>query len=134
MLGLIAVVAFVAPLFEESTKDDPTGGAGISAPIVALCTAAVLLSQAMTAGGMQFRRIPGLFVGIGSIASAYLWIAAEARVNPFDPELPLVLGILLAAAAVATISVPLLYLSGKPRPNNQSPSEGNEPSHEDDLC
>ena len=57
-IGLIAVAAFVAPLFETATEEDPTAGAGTSAPIIALCTAAVLLSQAVGRGGMRFRRMP----------------------------------------------------------------------------
>ena len=127
VIGLIAVVAFVAPLFETATEEDPTGGAGISAPIIALCTAAVLLSQALGNGGMQFRRIPSIFIGIGSVASAYFWIAAEAGAHPFAPQLPLILGILLLLAAFATISVPFLALSVRQQSTNQSSYQQDHP-------
>ncbi len=165
VIGLIAVAAFVAPLFAPATQgdptavgsgayapvcepatqggrngeageytpvckpvtqEDPTGGAGISAPIIALCTAAVLLSQALGSGGMRLRPTPSIFVGIGSAASAYMWIAAEARVHPFDPQLPLILGILLLLAAIATIAVPFLALSVRQQPSNQDPEEHNQ--------
>ena len=128
-IGLIAVAAFVAPLFETATEEDPTAGAGTSAPIIALCTAAVLLSQAVGRGGMRFRRMPSIFIGIGSVASAYLWMASEARVHPFDPQLPLILGILLLLAAFATIAVPLLALSVRQQSTNQESNEQDEPDH-----
>ena len=61
-LGLIAAAAFAVPPLEESTKEDPTGGAGIYAPIVALCAAAILLSEAMNAGELRIRRIPSFLL------------------------------------------------------------------------
>ena len=131
IIGLIAVIAFVAPLLEPATQEDPTGGAGVSAPIIALCTAAILLSQALGSGGMRLRRMPSIFIGIGSVASAYLWIAAEGRVHPFDPQLPLILGILLLLAAFATIAVPFLALSVRQQPSNQDSDEQDEPDQEE---
>ncbi len=130
-IGLVAVVAFLAPLLEPATEEDPTGGAGVSAPIIALCVAAVLLSQALSSGGMRLRRVPSIFIGIGSVASAYLWIAAEARVHPSDPQLPLILGILLLVAAFATIVVPFLAFSVRQRPSNQDNDEQDRPDQEE---
>ena len=112
-LALIAAAAFAAPLFEASTKEDPSGGAGISAPIVALCAAAILLSEALNAGELRIRRIPSMFVAIGGLASAYLWVSDAAKTHPTNPELPLVLAVILGSAAVATIAVPLFVLTTK---------------------
>ncbi len=125
-IGLIAVAAFMAPLFNPATEEDPTGGAGVSAPVIALCTAAVLLSQAVGSGGMRFRRMPSIFIAIGSVTSAYLWMAAEARVHPFDPQLPLVLGILLLLAAFTMIAVPFIALVIRQQSTNQDSGEQDE--------
>ena len=118
-LGVIAAAAIAAPMLAESTESDPSAGAGVSAPIVALCTAAIVFSEAMHAGELRIRRIPSIFVGIGGLGSAYLWIADAAKTHPANPELPLVLGIIFGLAAVATITVPLVVMSMGRNPNDR---------------
>ena len=54
--------------------------------------------------------MPSIFIGLGSMGSAYLWMAAESDAHPLDPELPLALAILFAMAAVM-VSIPLLARS-----------------------
>ena len=119
---MIAAAAFAVPLLEESTKEDPTGGAGIYAPIVALCAAAILLSEAMNAGELRIRRIPSFFVGIGGLASAYLWVADATKTHPTNPELPLAMVVIFALASVATVAVPLFVLTTKQDSNQQTPT------------
>ena len=126
-VGLIAVLAFLVPLSVAPTEEDPTGGAGQSAPIVALCTAALLISRSRNIGGLL-----GVFIGIGSVASAYLWMAAEAGVRPFSLELPITLSILLGLAAMTTIAVPLIALGARLLSNAQLPTEEDESSEEVD--
>ena len=128
-LAVTAVLAFATPLLTSPTDENPTGDAGLSAPVVALCTAALILSQAMSAGGLQIRRLPSIGIGLGSVASAYLWMADEAGTHPLDPRLPIFIGVLLAFAALMTLMTlfPLIALKSKPRPNDQ-------PSSEDSSC
>ena len=112
-LALIAAVAFATSLFAESTTEDPAGGAGVSAPIVALCVAAIVLSEAMNAGELRIRRLPSIFVGVGGLASAYLWVADAAKTHPANPELPLVLVVIFVLAALAAVAVPLFVLAAQ---------------------
>ena len=126
-VGLIAVLAFLVPLSVAPTEEDPTGGAGQSAPIVALCTAALLISRSRNIGGLL-----GVLIGIGSVASAYLWMAAEAGVHPFSLELPVTLSILLGLAAMTTLAVPLFALGARLRSNDQPLAKEDESSEEGD--
>ena len=108
--GVAAVataIAFLIPFLNSPTDQDPTGSAGPFAPIVALCVAAMILAESVRSGGLQFRRVPSIFIGLGSMGSAYLWMAAESNAHPLDPELPLTLAILFAMAAVM-LAVPLI--------------------------
>jgi hypothetical protein len=119
--AVAALIAFMVPFLTPPTDEDPTGGAGLLAPVVALCVAAMILTEAIKAGGLKIRRIPGIFIGLGSIGSAYLWMAAESNAHPLDHELPLGLAILFAMAAF-TLAVSLTARSN-PRSNGQSSSD-----------
>ena len=119
--GVAAVataIAFLIPFLNAPTDQDPTGGAGPFAPIVALCVAAMILAEAAKGEGLQIRRLPSTFIGLGSMGSAYLWMAAEGDVHPLDPELPVALAILFAMAAVM-LAVPLIAWR-KSRPDDQA--------------
>ena len=108
--AVAAAIAFLIPFLNAATDQDPTGGAGPFAPIVALCVAAMILAEAVRSGGLQIRRMPSIFIGLGSMGSAYLWMAAESDTHPLDPELPVTLAILFAMAAVM-VSLPLIAMS-----------------------
>ena len=95
-----AVIAFIIPLLNTATDEDPAREAGLFAPVVALCVAAMILAESTKAGGLQVRRVPGIFIGLGSMASAYLWMAEASDVHPRDFELPLTLAILFGLAAL----------------------------------
>ena len=68
----VAVTVFLIAFFTPSTDKDPAGIAGLSASLVALCAASMILSEAVHAGGLQIRRLPSIFIGICGMASAYL--------------------------------------------------------------
>ncbi len=120
---MIAIAAFLTPLLTPPTEDNPTADVGLFAPVVALCVAAMLLTQAMQVRGLPIRPIPGICIGIGSMVSAYFWMADEAGVHARDLDLPVVLLVLLGLAAVATVSIPILTLMSKPQSSDRSPSE-----------
>ena len=117
-----AIIAFVIPLLTPPTDQDSTGGAGLFAPVVALCVAAMILAEALIAGRLQFRRLPSIFIGLGSMGSAYLWMAAENNSHPLAPELPLALAILFAMAAIFTLLASLNSWSNS-RSSGQSSSD-----------
>ncbi len=112
-MGVIAIFAFAYPIFTPPSEENPAANAELTAPIIALCTAAILLAQAMNNQGMRIRRIPGIFIGVGSMASAYLWMAGAADAHPTDPILPIGLLFLFVLAAVATFVVPILTLEDR---------------------
>ena len=116
-----AVIAFIIPLLNAPTDQEPTGGAGLFAPVVALCVAAMILTEAIKAGGLQVRRIPSISIGLGGMGSAYLWMAEANNAHPRDLELPLTLVILFGMAAL-TLAVPLVAW-GNSRSNGKSASD-----------
>lgn len=116
---VIAVAAFVAALID----DDPTGEAGLYAPVVALCTVAIVLGEAVNSRGVQFRRTPGFFVGLLGMATAYLWMAAEARIHPANPALLGEISLLWILAALATVMMPLTALVISRQSDGSSPRE-----------
>ena len=118
LASVAAAIAFLIPFLNAPTDQDPTGSAGPFAPIVALCVAAMILAESVNGGGLQIRRMPSIFIGLGSVGSAYLWMAAESDAHPLDPELPLTLAILFAMAAVM-LTVPLIAWS-KSRSDGQT--------------
>ena len=118
-----AVISFSIPLLTTPTDQDPTGGAGAFAPLVAICVAAMILAEAANAGGLQIRKIPGVLIALGSMASAYLWMAAESEVHPREPALLGTLALLFSLGAVMTLLVPVTALFVKSEPGDQSTSD-----------
>ena len=89
------------------TADDPAGQAGLYAALVALCTAGILLAEA--ARESKVRPLPKVCIGLGTLATAYLWIADEAGVHPMNLSLPGSI-LLLYLLAAAVFSIPLLLI------------------------
>ena len=77
----------------------------------------------MNPGGLRIRLTPGIFIGVGSMASAYLWMAAEADTHPADPALPIVLLILFGLPAVVILAIVFLGSGSKPQSTDQPPVE-----------
>ncbi len=106
MVG-VAIFSFVIPMLGSASADYPAGSAGLFAPIIALSVAATVLLQAAIAKVRQLRRLPPAFVGLGSMASAYMWMADAADTHPMDPALsiPVLMLFGMAAAFVATAAI-----------------------------
>lgn len=121
---VMAVIAIVVTVFTPATEQDPAGFAGISAPIVALCTATVALTQAVFGGGLQIGRTKGIIVGVGSVLSAYLWMADAADSHVLSLEVPTTLLILFALAAMVVLVVTLGAQEDNPQSNDQSSNKG----------
>ena len=83
----------------------------------------MILAEAVNAGGLQIRKIPGVLIAIGSMASAYLWMAAESEVHPREPALLGTLALLFSLGAVMTLLVPVTALFVKSEPGDQSTSD-----------
>ena len=106
--GLLAIAAFLAPLLEPITKENPIGNPGPYAPILALCAAGMAILDAMHKKESRFSWMPKLCIGLIASASAYMWLAAEVKVHPSDPSLSLELLLLLGVATLVAIVVPIL--------------------------
>ena len=116
------VIAFIIPLLSAPTDQDPTGEAGFFAPVVALCVGAMVLAKAIHPRRRALRPIAGIFIGLGSMGSAYLWMVDASDVHPMDPaELPLALAILFGISIVI-LAVPLIVWSNS-QSNGQSSSD-----------
>ena len=116
-----AAFAFLAPLLSTPTKEDPTGGAGFFAPLVAICVAAMVLAEAVNTRGLQIRKIPGIFIALGSMASAYLWMADASETHPREPVLLGTLALLFVMGAI--LAVPVIALFVKSQPDDKSSSD-----------
>ena len=103
---VLAVLFFVGALFAEPIEDDPTGEAGLSAAFIALCVAGIVM---MKIRGKR-RRLSKLMLGIGALASAYLWVAGESGIHPKNPELLASISILLIIGAIVAIGIPVVAL------------------------
>lgn len=119
IMAVVAAAAFAHPMLTPSTEANPTANAGLFAPVIALCTATIVLAQAVNPGGLRIRRMPGILIGVGSLLSAYLWMTAEAGAHPRDPALPIVLFILFALAAVGILAMAVLAQGDNPHLNDQ---------------
>lgn len=106
MVG-VAIFSFVIPMTGSASADYPAGSAGLFAPIVALSVAATVLLQGAIANIQKLRRLQPAFIGLGSMASAYLWMADAADTHPTDPalSLPVLMLFGMAGAFVATAAM-----------------------------
>ena len=108
---ILGIVTFVASMTTEPTANDPAGQAGLYAALVALCTAGIVLAEA--ARESKVRPLPKVCIGVGTLATAYLWIADEAGVHPMNLSLPgSILLLYLLAAVVFSIPMLLIITSG----------------------
>ena len=100
MLLLIGAVAVAEPLRTPATAEDPTGGAGLFAPVIAMCVALMFLTQAThDQRSSLIRRLVSSATAIGSYIAAYYWLADEAGMHPSGPDL-LRLSVALFVAAI----------------------------------
>ena len=110
----VGILSFVTALTAVATPENPAGVAGLYAPLIALSVASMFLVEAFGVGIWPSRRWRGAIVGIGSLASAYLWIADEAGVHPRDPNLLLDLSLIWDRGRVHVVNV-------DPRGNTEQP-------------
>ena len=116
-----AAISFSIPMMTTATEQDPTGGAGIFAPLVAICVAAMVLAEAVNARGLQIRKWPGILIAIGSMASAYLWMADAGETHPREPILLGTLALLFIMGAI--LAVPVIALFVNSQPNDKSSND-----------
>ena len=121
IMAAVALAAFITSLSASNTEENSTGSAGLLAPIIALCAAAVVFAQATNPGGMRIRRTPGIVIGVSSLFSAYLWIADEIGIHPRDPSLPVLLLLLFAIPAAGILATALFLPASKPPSANHLP-------------
>ena len=102
-----AGIAIITAVLTPSTDEYPAGFAGVSAPIVALCTATVALIHAVN-GGVRIGRTKGIFLVLGSVTSAYLWMADAADAHLLSLEVPILLLMIFALASLFVLVATLI--------------------------
>lgn len=122
-----SIIAVIVHAIETPTTDpNPAEMAGIFAPIVALCTAFMALSQAANGRSLRIRPKPGIYIGGGSVICAYLWIVDESGNHLFDPMLPLILFVFLAISALAALAISLPVQQDNTQSVDQPSQEDND--------
>ena len=106
----VAAVALFTAMTVEGTQDNPSGEAGLYAPLVAFSVAVLFLIEVFDVGVWPSRRLRIAAVSLGSLASAYLWLADEAGVHPSDTKLIIDLSVVWIVAAVAASTLILVII------------------------
>ena len=106
----VGIVAFITAMTTAATENNPAGVAGLYAPLIALSVASMFFVEAFGVGIWPSRRWRGAIVGVGSLASAYLWIADEAGIHPRDPKLLLDLSLVWIAASIISSTLILAVI------------------------
>ena len=122
VMVLMAGIAILVTVFTASTEEDPAGFAGVSAPIVALCTATVALTHAVN-GGVRIGRTKGIIIGVGSVISAYLWMVDAADVHLLSLDVPFMLLIIFVLATLFVLVAAWGSQKDNSQSNDQSSSE-----------
>ena len=120
--SIVALAAFVTALRSDITTENPAGEAGLYSPLIALsllCRLPFLLfAENFVLDAWLPRRARGTFVGVGSLASAYLWIADEAGIHPSNLKLLADLSFIwIAAAIVVSIFMAAVFLRDRSNQN-----------------
>lgn len=81
---------------------------GSYAAFVAFFTAAIVMFRS-TSWGSSYDIMAKVFIPVGSLAAAYLWMVAEEGASVRNPELPQTLLLLILLALANAVLVPLAY-------------------------
>ena len=100
--ALIIVFAYIIP-FCSSTEENPTGGAGSFAPLVALFTAMIALSRSKL--NAKLFPSPDILIGLGSLFTAHLWLADAEGIPPFSLEVPRIILLLAISGAILLLVI-----------------------------
>ena len=103
--SVVAVATFIAALRSEETVANPSGEAGLYAPVIALSVATMLLAEVFGVDSRISRRWRAVGIGIGSWLSAYLWMADGAKVHPSNLILLFDLSMLWILAAIVSFAL-----------------------------
>ena len=104
ILGIAVFFVYMIP-FLNSTDEDPTGGAGSFAPLVALYAAMLVLLRGRVSEDASWGISPNVMIGIGSLFTAHLWLADAEGTHPLDPSLPLAVVLALIPGVAITVWV-----------------------------
>ena len=116
--SIVALAAFVTALRSDITTENPAGEAGLYSPLIALSVAVLFFAENFVLDAWLPRRVRGTFVGVGSLASAYLWIADEAGIHPINLKLLADLSFVwIAAAIVVSIFMAAVFLRDRSNQN-----------------
>ena len=114
-LALLALGAaiIVAAISSQATENDPTGGAGFYAAMMALCVASFFLTHSTVniRSSSPVDYAVNFVIGIGLFVGAYFWVSSESGVHPTDPQLSNAMLVLsIGVASIALLLIPLVFL------------------------
>ena len=109
IISAIGIASFIVSLQSQPSDSNPSGEAGFYAAIIAMCVAAIALTESVVKP--KYPKLVKVVMGIGVCASAYLWVSAEAKVHPLAPELGWSWLVLFIAMSIFTLFVPILALA-----------------------
>ncbi len=78
----VAVAALIGAFATAATDDQPSGDAGIAAPMIAFCVALLLLLETFGLGGDGWHKTRGIAIVFFSASSAWFWIATSVETHP----------------------------------------------------
>ena len=105
LVPLIMALAVVVTAFSGAGVDaKPSEDSAIQAPTVALTVAAMLILNAVN-GDAGWRRIRVAFIGVGSVLTAWFWLAHDAAVHPADFSLLFGFGLFGIVALIAAVLI-----------------------------
>ena len=102
ILGIAVIFVYAIP-FMQSTNENPTGGAGSFAPLIALYTAMLILLRSRVSADANWRVSPDIMIGLGSLFTAHLWLVDSEGISPLDVTLPLLVLLALIPGVAITV-------------------------------
>lgn len=108
--SMVAGGAFVAALRSQVTEGNPSGEAGLYAPVIALSVAAMVFAEVFGVDSRISRRWRAICIGVGSLLCAYLGMADGAKVHPSNLKLLFDISVVWIIAAIASFALVILIV------------------------
>ena len=102
-VAIFMVLAFLTAVISTPTERQPSGEAGLYAPVMAIGVGTLLLLNRTRFGGSRGKLIRELMVIAGSMGSAVLWLADAAETHVTNWKLWSDFGLALSLVAILAL-------------------------------